>query len=375
MNRYDSIWVDRYNIFVRFLKANKRVPKTTEKWEDVFIGSWYHNQIASHKRGDLASNRLRILNNLYPSWYDCKSFNKYLASVSWKSKVKVGETRIDTLLSGSDLEKAISRNIYTVEELYRVGVRVRTVPSSLTSLAFKHMFPYMEFYEAKMISDMFRDKEFLELDNLKSILTEEIQKGYHEEIEFGMSNLVGKKCTVGKKYTVLKEKYINGKSNEEISKIVGVSVSRVHQLLIGGLRGIKNSKRLKNIYFNQDVSVVLPSSKSFSCVMKFLKSEKDKIAVCSEEDYIRNVQPLLKGLFIENLGLSQRSKNCLLRGGISSLDCLLSYSREDLLKIRNLGKGCTEEVVLGVLNPVKEILFKNEKILNLYTKEGYVGSL
>ena len=47
---------------------------------------------------------------------------------------------------------------------------------------------------------------------------------------------------------------------------------------------------------------------------------------------------------IQELQLSIRSTNCLLRGGIETVPDLLSKSREDLLKIRNLGKISLKEI-------------------------------
>ncbi len=47
---------------------------------------------------------------------------------------------------------------------------------------------------------------------------------------------------------------------------------------------------------------------------------------------------------IHELDLSIRSENCLLRGGITTIGDLLQRSRDDLLKIRNLGKKSLTEI-------------------------------
>jgi DNA-directed RNA polymerase subunit alpha len=44
------------------------------------------------------------------------------------------------------------------------------------------------------------------------------------------------------------------------------------------------------------------------------------------------------------LELSIRSENCLLRGGIQTIGDLLQKSRDDLLKIRNLGRKSLNEI-------------------------------
>ena len=47
---------------------------------------------------------------------------------------------------------------------------------------------------------------------------------------------------------------------------------------------------------------------------------------------------------VRDLELSIRSENCLLRGGIHTIGDLLQRSRDDLLKIRNLGKISLKEI-------------------------------
>lgn len=56
---------------------------------------------------------------------------------------------------------------------------------------------------------------------------------------------------------------------------------------------------------------------------------------------------------VKDLELSMRSENCLLRGGIHTVGDLMSKTREELLKIRNLGKIS-----------LKEIEEKKEKLLS-----------
>ena len=48
---------------------------------------------------------------------------------------------------------------------------------------------------------------------------------------------------------------------------------------------------------------------------------------------------------IKELELSIRSENCLLRGGIKTVNDLLQYNRDELLKIRNLGRKSLDEII------------------------------
>ena len=47
---------------------------------------------------------------------------------------------------------------------------------------------------------------------------------------------------------------------------------------------------------------------------------------------------------MRDLELSVRSENCLMRGGVHFIGDLISRSRADLLKIRNLGKISLREI-------------------------------
>ncbi len=51
---------------------------------------------------------------------------------------------------------------------------------------------------------------------------------------------------------------------------------------------------------------------------------------------------------IRELELSIRSENCLLRGGIKVVGDLLKYSRDELLKIRNLGRKSLDEIIAKI---------------------------
>ena len=68
--------------------------------------------------------------------------------------------------------------------------------------------------------------------------------------------------------------------------------------------------------------------------------EVGALQALSEEE---EVDPLLSRP-IRDLELSVRSENCLLRAGIRTIGDLIQYTREDLLKIRNLGKISLKEI-------------------------------
>ena len=49
---------------------------------------------------------------------------------------------------------------------------------------------------------------------------------------------------------------------------------------------------------------------------------------------------------IEDLELSFRSSNCLIRAGINTVEELCNKTSDDMMKVRNLGKKSLDEVLL-----------------------------
>ena len=50
-------------------------------------------------------------------------------------------------------------------------------------------------------------------------------------------------------------------------------------------------------------------------------------------------------LQIEDLELSVRSFNCLKRAGINTVEDLINYTEEEMMRVRNMGKKSLEEVI------------------------------
>ncbi len=69
-----------------------------------------------------------------------------------------------------------------------------------------------------------------------------------------------------------------------------------------------------------------------------------EILIAKEEDK----QVKLMELPIEEMDLSVRSYNCLKRAGINSMEDLLQKSRNDMLKVKNLGIKSIDEVILKI---------------------------
>ena len=71
------------------------------------------------------------------------------------------------------------------------------------------------------------------------------------------------------------------------------------------------------------------------------------MANSSDED----PEPFITDNFvIEDLGLSVRAFNCLKRANLENVTDLLSYSKADLLEMKNFGKKSADEVIEALQN-------------------------
>ena len=84
-----------------------------------------------------------------------------------------------------------------------------------------------------------------------------------------------------------------------------------------------------------------------SDIAKFcnIVSEPDVIGSASRPLTGTHERDMLLSRSVKELELSIRSENCLMRGGIRTVAEIVRHSREDLLKIRNLGKVSLIEII------------------------------
>lgn len=110
---------------------------------------------------------------------------------------------------------------------------------------------------------------------------------------------------------------------------------------IAPTKAFLESVKILNQYFSHIASLLVKKPSA--------PEEVGALQALSEEE---EVDPLLSRP-IRDLELSVRSENCLLRAGIRTIGDLIQYTREDLLKIRNLGKISLKEIEekLGAFDP------------------------
>ena len=105
---------------------------------------------------------------------------------------------------------------------------------------------------------------------------------------------------------------------------------------------VAEAARIAEYYFGRIANTVstAPEIESVGEPEKFDEPPQPVVIVETEE-----IKPEDSDAPIHDLELSIRSENCLLRGGIQTIGELLSKSREELLKIRNLGKISLKEIL------------------------------
>ena len=159
------------------------------------------------------------------------------------------------------------------------------------------------------------------------------------------------------------------KTYKDLSKYFGVSKSAIGQTIGKAIRGLRGLSRFKPFTFEQlkeneyisDEEIELLSDLENEILNSNLIFKHDSIVDLDfskdKFDTIRDIQKNIESrkeadqaihkekFAIEDMGLSVRSFNCLMRGNIRTLADLEKISYEELQKIRNLGKESALEII------------------------------
>lgn len=130
---------------------------------------------------------------------------------------------------------------------------------------------------------------------------------------------------------VVELRFCNEATYKQIGEEIGVGVERVRQILAKIYRKLNNRRSLW-----------------LSASPKEVKSLKEKLDLYQKaykdldgDDYYVDKHRRI----VSDLDLSVRSHNCLLRGGLSTIDDFDGYRISKLIHIRNLGKRSAMEIV------------------------------
>lgn len=138
-------------------------------------------------------------------------------------------------------------------------------------------------------------------------------------------------------------RFINGMSYKEISKIFGVTTERARQIECKFIALLKRPQYQEILKFGKDYPVIKYKEEQMlnkiEALYRRLEETYSKLFEDNDvEGYKKLKETNLAELPTREFGLSVRSTNCLLRGHIFTFGDLVTKTEEELAKIRNLGK-------------------------------------
>lgn len=160
-------------------------------------------------------------------------------------------------------------------------------------------------------------------------------------------------------------RYMLGMSREDCGRHFSVTRERIRQIEAKSARKIyaKHGAMLKvgmAQYLNDKAEARAKQAREISRKNAIYMAVK-AVAALEEptlEEEGKTAADIMKALDLEivDLDLSVRTKNCLIRAGIRTAGDLAKLSKEDLMKVRNLGRHSFDEAVakmreLGICDP------------------------
>lgn len=140
---------------------------------------------------------------------------------------------------------------------------------------------------------------------------------------------------------VIEFRYRDGLTLKETGENLGVTHERIRQIELKALRKLRHKSRLNNLVYVQvkasDYNALLNEVRKLRADVSRLMIEMD-----TDPDFIIKKN---KQVPIEDLNLSIRPYNCLLRAGINTIGDILTH---DLFRVRNLGRKSLREIVNAV---------------------------
>lgn len=165
-----------------------------------------------------------------------------------------------------------------------------------------------------------------------------------------------------REYFVLYAYYYEGKFYGEIAKTVGVTRERIRQLIEKSLRKLRHPTRIEFLIYGvkgmiQRASIDAAQEAVSNRLERVLTEIGDishalhAITGRDEYSYISKKCAGLNGSIpLEKLNLSYRSYNGLKHAGIKNAEDITKLSKEDLMRIKNLGKKSVEEIIDTIHN-------------------------
>lgn len=130
---------------------------------------------------------------------------------------------------------------------------------------------------------------------------------------------------------------------KEIAKEFSITRARVQQIVAKGIHRLKSRSKYLELG-----DLAYPETKAKEDYNNYIQLMQDSWTYDSAVEYINNHKPenytFMLPSDIYDLNFSTRTYSCLIRSHIFTVEELLSKSKEDLFKIRNLGRKSLKEI-------------------------------
>ena len=418
MKKDDVLWCERLDLFEEFIIQNNRLPQARDKIKGFDIGNWLRYQINVYKNGNLNQYRFTALNHVNKYWNGTveeklEENKRLLINSDWKSKVSSERTPIDFLYSDDKLYICLSNGILDLEGLINAKEYIKSKIDFDIFECYSKIIGYLNPNYARFIYEVYAD--YVDLYNIESV------KSFFEEFLFRsqdqmlilvdklLETITEREALVLSLYYGLKDKR-RYKTISSVSRELCLSCERIRQIKCVAIRKLRHPYRrdiilnssnkflnsfsssirnlliINNIYsesdFHKFINDKFDEDKA-DIILSFIEYKNRQINNINDEinTYIkeRNERFIIElTTEINELDLSLRTRNCLVRAGIFYLGELIEICKGEnfdrLLKIRNLGKYSIFEISIqldNILN-TNEYKLKYIKVFGILEFEKYI---
>ena len=195
-------------------------------------------------------------------------------------------------------------------------------------------------------------------------ITPEAFGNYYDEIipnfNENIKRILDKEMFSDRERYCLMAYYKDARNLEDIGKSLGVTRERIRQIEAKAIRKLKHPTNREMLLQGKDKFELISINEKEEIIKEFKEKigydlivewignheiTEELLDVCYSVINTYNNGPKGQGeATIEDLDLSVRSYNCLKRWGIHTLKDLTSMTRDDMMKVRNLGKRSLKEI-------------------------------
>ena len=249
----------------------------------------------------------------------------------------------------SNIEKRIEKNIfltkfgtYQVRKFEQLGYKVKSFKTLEEARARRNEIEESIkdrkkggfAYPDTLFDELFKDKSEIDIDY--------VYNHFDENLKYIFQN--DKHCLNEREVEMFCLYYISGYTLEAIGNICGISRERVRQIISKSKRKINHSATINYLRYGYEVQ---QNQDDIEKIKEQIQIEKKRLIeelrqpTITEEDLIN----FNKNMLIDELDLSVRGYNSLVRAGIRTVGDLTNLTDNDLWAVRNLGRRTHAEII------------------------------